>query len=64
MPWVRINLSEGRTPDQKKEAAAAITDVMARVFGCSVESVSIVFSDVKPHDWASGGRLLSEPKRE
>ena len=64
MPWVRIDLSSGRTETQKRQAAVAITEALVRFCGCPPESVSIVFQDVDNGNWASGGRLLSDPKPE
>ncbi len=62
MPWIRIDLTAGRTTEQKRKAAEAITEAMVEHCGCSPETVSIVFQDVKNADWAFGGRLLSDPK--
>lgn len=62
MPHIRIELSTGRTIEQKRKAAAAITDALVRELGCTRESVSLVFSDVDDHDWAAGGSLLCDVK--
>ncbi len=59
MPWIRIDLSTGRTEEQKREAAEAITEAMVKFCNCTPESVSIVFSDVAPENWAFAGQLLS-----
>ena len=42
--------------------AEAVTQDAVRTLGCSAESVDIVFDDVKKSDWASAGRLASDPK--
>ncbi|WP_323132714.1 tautomerase family protein [Agrobacterium tumefaciens] len=60
MPWVKVDLSAGRTVDQKQKTAAAITNALVEHCGCSPESVSIVFSDVSADNWAFSGRLLSQ----
>ena len=62
MPFIHVRLFEGRTPDQKRAFAEAITQDAVRTLGCSAESVDIVFHDVKKSDWASAGRLASDPK--
>ncbi len=59
MPWIRIDLSEGRSADQKQKTAEAITEAMVKLCGCTPESVSIVFNDVTADNWAFGGKLLS-----
>jgi 4-oxalocrotonate tautomerase len=62
MPWIRVDMSAGRTTEQKRRVAEAMTEAMSSICGCSPESVSIVFNDVDNLDWASGGKLLSERK--
>jgi 4-oxalocrotonate tautomerase len=53
---------EGRTHEQKKKLVAEITRVSVEVLGGSAESVNIIITDVKRDNWASGGRLWSEPR--
>lgn len=33
-----------------------------RTLKCTAESVDVIFEDVKKSDWASGGKLASDPK--
>jgi len=60
MPTIRVELMEGRTPEQKKELAKALTDATCKTLGSKPESVDILFFDVRKHDWATGGVLWSE----
>lgn len=60
MPWIKVDLSEGRTVEQKQKTAQAITQALVDHCGCAPESVSIVFNDVSADNWAFGGRLLSQ----
>jgi 4-oxalocrotonate tautomerase len=60
MPWIRVDLSAGRTEDQKQKTAKAITDALVEFCNCTPESVSIVFNDVTADNWAFGGKLLSQ----
>lgn len=59
MPYVRIELIEGRSEDQKAAVAEAVTKALVELAGAKAESIFIVFDDVPPHNWASGGKLLS-----
>ena len=61
MPNIHVEFFAGRTLDQKRALAAALTDTTVRVLGGSPEHVNIIFTDVQRHDWATGGRLWSEP---
>jgi 4-oxalocrotonate tautomerase len=60
MPWIRIDLSEGRTVEQKQKTAEAVTRALVEHCGCTPETVSIVFNDVSDDNWAFGGKLLSQ----
>jgi 4-oxalocrotonate tautomerase len=62
MPTIHIELFEGRTHEQKRDLAKAITEVTVQTLGGSAESVDIIFVDVKRQDWATGGVLWSERK--
>jgi 4-oxalocrotonate tautomerase len=55
MPTIRIELMQGRTPEQKRELAKAITEVTVNVLGGSAESVDILFFDIERHDWVTAG---------
>jgi 4-oxalocrotonate tautomerase len=60
MPTIRVELMTGRTPEQKKELASAITEATCKVLGTKPESVDILFFDIERHDWSTGGVLWSE----
>lgn len=60
MPVIRIELSAGRTQEQKQKVADDITKAMATHCGCTPESVHVIFVDVTPSDWAVAGRFLGQ----
>ncbi len=60
MPTLRVELFEGRTPQQKAALAKELTDACVRVLGGSAAGVDVLFFDIARHDWASGGSLWSE----
>ncbi len=59
MPTIRVELMEGRTPEQKKELAKALTEATCKTLCSSPEAVDILFFDIKKHDWSTGGVLWS-----
>lgn len=61
MPTIRVELFEGRTLEQKRALAQALTDATVRTLGGSPDGVDILFFDIAKHDWATGGRLWSDP---
>jgi 4-oxalocrotonate tautomerase len=62
MPVVRVSFIEGRSDDQKRELAEAITDAMARIAGSKRETVNVIFEDVPKRDWYTGGALTSRAR--
>ena len=63
MPWVKVDLSTGRSEEQKQRTAEAITEALVEFCGCTPESVSIVFNDVTADNWAFGGKLISQAQK-
>ncbi len=62
MPMIRVELLEGRTPEQKKKLVSALTQAVVESLGSKPESVDVILCDVKRSDWATGGVLFSEKK--
>jgi 4-oxalocrotonate tautomerase len=62
MPTIRVELMEGRTPEQKKSLVAALTQAVVDTLGSKPEAVDVLLFDIKPADWATGGKLWSERK--
>jgi 4-oxalocrotonate tautomerase len=60
MPTIRVELFEGRTPEQKAALAREITAACVRVLGGQPGSIDILFYDIQRSDWATGGTLWSE----
>lgn len=60
MPTIRVELFEGRTVEQKRALAAALTEATVRTLGGSADGVDVVFFDIARQDWATGGTLWSD----
>ncbi len=60
MPTIRVELMEGRTPEQKKNLVRALTQAVVETLGSKPEAVDVLLFDIRPGDWATGGKLWSE----
>lgn len=60
MPMIKVELLKGRSIEQKREFAEAVTRETVRILKCSPDVVDIVFQDIERHDWAVGGKLESD----
>ena len=57
MPIVTIEWYEGRSPEQKKELAEKLTELMVDVGKTQREHVWIRFVDSPKSEWAIGGEI-------
>ena len=62
MPTIRVELLQGRTPEQKKNLVQALTQAVVDTLGSKPESVDVLLFDIQRGDWATGGQLWSERK--
>ena len=62
MPTYHVEMLEGRTLEQKKKLVEAITRVTVEILGGKADSVDVLITDVKRENWATGGKLWSEPR--
>lgn len=62
MPTIRVEMFEGRTPEQKKNLVKAITQAVVDTLGSKPDSVDIILVDIRKDQWATGGELWSEKK--
>ncbi len=59
MPVIIVEMWAGRTPEQKKQLAADLTQAFVKI-GTPKEAVHIIFKDNPKSNWADGGKLASE----
>ena len=62
MPTYHVEMMEGRTVEQKKKLVVELTRVSVEVLGCVPEAVDVIITDIKRENWATGGKLWSEPR--
>jgi len=62
MPTYHVEMMEGRTIEQKKKLVAEITRVSVDILGGEAGSVDVIITDIKRENWATGGKLWSEPR--
>ena len=57
MPMIRVEMYTGRTLEQKRAIARALTDALCATADCAPQSVQVILCDVDKSDWASAGVL-------
>lgn len=57
MPVIEIKLAKGRSVEQKREAAKALTEAAVATLGVAPEHVTVIFTEYDRADWATAGTL-------
>lgn len=60
MPVIKVEMFSGRTLDQKRAIAKAMTDSFVAASGATAQSVQIIFTEVSQDDWAVAGEICSD----
>lgn len=60
MPLIRVEMFPGRSQEQKREFAQAVTREASRILQCDPEAVDIIFAELRKEDWATGGTFWNE----
>lgn len=64
MPYVAVEIIEGRTDEQKQRVAQAITDALVDQMDASAEHVYVVFKDIAATNWLIAGETVAERRRK
>ncbi|KGK89711.1 4-oxalocrotonate tautomerase [Desulfosporosinus sp. HMP52] len=60
MPFVQIDLLEGRTLDQKRLLVEKVTQAIIESTGAAPENISIIIRDMLKENYAKAGKLASD----
>ncbi len=61
MPTIRIEMFTGRTPQQKRDLARALTEAATSVLGVDPMKVKVRIDEVERYHQAIGGELQGDP---
>lgn len=56
MPFVRIQLKEGRSVEQKQKIAEEIIEIMHKYGDATRESVRVIYEEMAPENFYSGAK--------
>lgn len=60
MPVVTVQMWKGRTVDQKRRLASALTEAMVEHAGARPDALHVIIQEYEPEDWARGGVLAMD----
>lgn len=60
MPFIEVKMLSGRSDDQKKRLAAAITDAIVDICQSPRDGTMVVIEEYESDHWAVAGQMVSE----
>lgn len=60
MPFVQVELLEGRTVEQKRLLVEKVTQAIVESIGAPAEKVTIIIRDMPKENYASAGKLACD----
>lgn len=60
MPIVQINMLKGRSSEQKKDAARAVTNALVDTLGAPRESIRVLIHELELDEFYAGGLTIPE----
>ena len=58
MPFIQVNILEGRTLEQKEELIRRTTDLASEILNSPVTSVRVMINEMKPEHWGIAGESV------
>ncbi len=60
MPFLQVNLMEGRTEDQKRELIRELTETVVRVLGSPKAAIRVQLIEVPTTNWGIAGETAKD----
>lgn len=64
MPYVRVEITDGATTEQKRAISQGITDVLVKILNKNPEYTFVVIDEVDSDNWGHKGVLVSDIRKE
>jgi 4-oxalocrotonate tautomerase len=64
MPFIQINILEGRAPEKKERLIREVTDLVANVLDAPVENVRVLIQEVSAEHWGIAGESVKKRRNE
>ena len=60
MPFIQINIVEGRSPEKKERLIREVSDLVAKVLEAPVENVRVMIQEMSPEHWGIAGESVKK----
>ncbi|MDA1476732.1 4-oxalocrotonate tautomerase [Bacillus sp. CLL-7-23] len=60
MPYVTVQMLEGRTDEQKRNLVEKVTEVVSETTGAPVEKIAVIIEEMKKENYGVAGKRISD----
>ena len=60
MPLIQINMSSGRTDEQKRDLLAAVTEAVHQSIDAPIASIRVWINEFRPEEFMAAGELMAD----
>jgi 4-oxalocrotonate tautomerase len=60
VPFLQVNILEGRSPEMKEKLISELTDTVCNVLGAPKESVRILINEMQSEHWGIAGESVKK----
>lgn len=60
MPFIQINILEGRSAEKKERLIYEVTDLVAEILDAPVQNVRVLIQEVKAEHWGIAGESVKK----
>ncbi|MBA4538021.1 4-oxalocrotonate tautomerase [Bacillus aquiflavi] len=64
MPFIQINLLEGRSPEKKEQLIAEVTETVERVIQAPKETIRVMINEMPAAHWGIAGVSVKKLREE
>ena len=57
MPYIHVEMLEGRSYEQKEALVAEVTEVVSKHTGAPIEAIHVIIQEIKPENLGQKGKL-------
>jgi 4-oxalocrotonate tautomerase len=63
MPFIQINILEGRSPEKKERLIREVSDLVAEVLEAPIESVRVLIQEMPGEHWGIAGESVKKRRQ-
>ncbi|MFC7366654.1 MULTISPECIES: 2-hydroxymuconate tautomerase [Bhargavaea] len=64
MPFIQVNILEGRSPEKKEQFIREVTHLASDILDAPEETVRVMINEMKPEHWGIAGESVKKRREK